>query len=113
MPTPDQARGGREAWHRGAEKVLDEDRIGPLIKTWEQTAQVPPRRATRSLLAHYEFDGNLGDSSGAYWYALGQGDITYGNGRVGRALIVDQLSRSTSMASRRSIATARSRYRFG
>ncbi len=94
LPTPDQAR-QLEDVKRGteaAEKVLDEKRIGPLIQAWEQSAQIPPAPRD-ALLAHYEFDGNLGDSSGAYRYArLAKGDITYGNGLVGRALTVDQPS---------------------
>ncbi len=95
LPTPDQAR---ELEHieqglKTDEATLEEKRVADLIAKWEPAARVPvPSR--EAMQAHYEFDGNLSDSSGAYRHAqLVSGDPTFGIGPVGRAMTVDQPAR--------------------
>ena len=67
---------------------FDEKLINPLVAEWEKTALDHLPEAPRAgLLAHYEFDGNLSDSSGNYRTArLVAGDPGFGGGAVGRAI---------------------------
>ena len=84
--------GRREAWHRCSRKGPGRRSDRPVDQSLG-TDGADSARAARLTVGALQFDGNLGDSSGAYRYAhLAKGDITYGNGPVGRALIVDQLS---------------------
>jgi mono/diheme cytochrome c family protein len=67
---------------------FDEKGINPLVSGWEKSALDHLPEAPRAgLLAHYEFDGNLSDSSGNYRTArIIAGDPGFGGGAVGRAI---------------------------
>ena len=67
--------------------VLDEGKIKAAQTAWEQTAlgSVPKPSAT-GLLAHYDFDGSLSDSSGHELDGrFVVGDLNYPAGMIGRA----------------------------
>ena len=69
------------------EKALPEGELEPLLGEWERTRlttlPLPPRDG---LVAHYEFDGHLSDSSGHYHHARTvRGDVTFGTGAIGKA----------------------------
>ena len=70
---------------------LDEKKTAPIQAEWERTRfakLIPPTRA--GLLAHYELDANLSDSSGHYRYGRTvRGDLTFGPGMVNRAATFD------------------------
>ena len=67
---------------------FDEKLITPLVSEWAKTALDHVPEAPRAgLLAHYEFDGNLSDSSGNYRSArVRAGNPGFDSGPVGRAI---------------------------
>ena len=67
------------------EKALPGEQVAHALSEWEKTASLAP--ATREgLIAHYEMDGNLSDSSGHYRHGRRlKGDPAYVPGEVGRA----------------------------
>jgi mono/diheme cytochrome c family protein len=73
------------------ETALSDKNIAPLQQAWEarllgQLASAP----VKGLLAHYDFDGSLSDSSGRYRHGrTAKGDPTFGNGIVSRAVSLD------------------------
>ncbi len=70
-------------------KILDETKIAALQTAWEASAAlpVPPRDG---LLAHYQFDGSVSDSSGNYHDArILSGDPSYSAGAVNRTAEFD------------------------
>ncbi len=73
------------------EKALSEDRISKAQLAWEQQliASLQPETMD-GLTAHYEFDGNLADSSGNHQYGrVVKGDLTYANAAVDRGADFD------------------------
>ncbi|HEV2689923.1 MAG TPA: DUF1549 domain-containing protein, partial [Bryobacteraceae bacterium] len=89
LPTPDQAseqdRVKKEL--AAAEKALPDKQIANLQTEWEKTRYETLRKPPREgLLAHYEMDGNLIDSTGRS--ARGRilkGDVGFGAGTVDKA----------------------------
>jgi uncharacterized protein DUF1553/uncharacterized protein DUF1549/concanavalin A-like lectin/glucanase superfamily protein/cytochrome c len=90
IPTPEQAAEQERVNQALAEtqSALPDGEIAALQADWEKTRlktlREPPRDA---LLAHYELDGNLADSSGHY--ARGRvikGDLNFGAGMVDKAV---------------------------
>lgn len=75
----------------GLDARLDEKKTTPLQNEWEQqrfAKLIQPGRA--GLLAHYELDANLSDSSGRYRFGRTvRGDLTFGAGVVNRAATFD------------------------
>src|SRR5438105_3342063 len=73
------------------EQTLAEDKIAPMQAAWEDRERGILKNApVAGLLAHYEFDGNLADTSGHYHYGrVLKGDLTYGSGAAGRAADFD------------------------
>jgi hypothetical protein len=74
------------------ETALPEEAVAKRQTEWEKTggaaAEVGSDRD--GLLAHYEFDGNLLDSSGHYQYGrLLHGDVTYTNAAVDKGVDFD------------------------
>jgi hypothetical protein len=70
---------------KAREDRLESPQVAGMQEDWEKSAALPeaPREG---LLAHYEFDGSLADSSGFYRRGrLLKGDVIYNEGRVGRA----------------------------
>jgi hypothetical protein len=74
-----------DAGIKSREKRLAVPELAKLQTGWERTRQLKtPSRD--GLLAHYEFDGSLADSSGGYRRGrLLKGDVPYVEGPVGRA----------------------------
>ena len=73
------------------EKALPEEEVAKKQAAWEEKVIGALASAPRTaLLAHYEFDGNLADSSGHYKYGrVVKGDLTYGNGAVSKGADFD------------------------
>ena len=76
---------------RAHEAALPEEAVAKAQAEWEKAeiARVGP--AVRDgLVAHYEFDGNLTDSSGHYQYGrVVHGDLTYSNAAVDKGADFD------------------------
>ena len=93
LPSPEQKAREEElkAAIKAHEAALPEDAVARRQSEWElgEMAQAGP--AVRDgLAAHYEFDGNLSDSSGHYQYGrLVHGDLTYSNGAVDKGADFD------------------------
>lgn len=89
LTTPEQEQRVTELKDRikEREKTLEDEAIAPLLREWENTRVASMRQPTRDgLRVHYEFDGHLSDTSGAYQHARPvRGEITYGEGAVARA----------------------------
>jgi hypothetical protein len=73
------------------EAALGDKQIAPLQEAWEKELlgklAVAP---TQGLIAHYDFDGSLSDSSGRYQHGrTAKGDPTFGPGIVSRAVSLD------------------------
>ncbi len=73
------------------EKELDEAHVAPLQAEWEKTRLAsmpePPRQG---LVAHYEMDGNLADSSGNYHHGrVMYGEVGYSPAVEGRGADFD------------------------
>ena len=93
MPSP--AQQARQTELKSAitahEKALPEEAVAKLQADWERAELATPRSISRAgLLAHYEFDGNLTDSSGHYQYGrVTKGDLTYATAAVDRGADFD------------------------
>jgi hypothetical protein len=73
------------------EAALPEEGISKQQAEWEKAELAKFQTLGREgLLAHYEFDGNLTDSSGHYQYGrVVKGDLTYANAAVDRGADFD------------------------
>jgi hypothetical protein len=73
------------------ELALSDKNIAPLQEGWEKGLLGKLAVATtKGLVAHYDFDGSLSDSSGRYQHGRTTiGDPTFGNGMVSRAVNLD------------------------
>jgi len=72
------------------EKALPEKELAVLEAEWEKTRlaglPAPPRDG---LIAHYEMDGHLVDTSGLYRHGkIVRGEVTYADGPVGRSAVL-------------------------
>lgn len=72
-------------------EALSDKNVAPLQQEWEKTlsgrAAVAP---VKGITAHYELDGNLGDSSGQYRRGRTlNGDPSFGGGMISRAVSLD------------------------
>ena len=95
MPLPtDEQKAKQESLAktiRDLEDALADKNIAPLQEAWEKpllgkTAVAP----TKNIVAHYELDGSLADSSGRYQQGRTlNGDPTFGGGIVSRAVSLD------------------------
>jgi len=93
LPSPEQK--AREAELKAAiqahEAALPEDAVNQAQGEWERAeiARLGPG-VRDGLVAHYEFDGNLTDSSGHYQYGrVVHGDLTYSNAAVDKGADFD------------------------
>ncbi len=97
MPTGDEKRKQEELDIAIKERVaaLADQKIGPLEETWEKASAGKPAVAPRdNLVALYDLDGSLSDSSGNYRHGKTvAGDPTFGAGQVGRAVSLDGQTR--------------------
>ncbi len=69
------------------EKALPSADIDPLLAEWEKTGlKTLPLPPQDKLIAHYEFDGHLADTSGLHQHATTvRGNVTFGSGPIGKA----------------------------
>jgi len=90
LPLPDEAQQARlveleEAICRRAE-ALPEPQIEQLQSNWEKGAASVPEGTREGLVAHYDFDDNLMDSSGGYRHGKKVGgELSYSPGQTGRS----------------------------
>ena len=93
LPTPEQKSRGEQlkAFIAAHEKSLPEGAVGKEQLAWEAQALQSYRELGRDGLAvHFEFDGNLADSSGHYAHGrVVKGDLSYSNGAVDRGADFD------------------------
>ncbi len=93
VPTPDEDRTltSIEARIEALEDELPEATIGHLQGRWEAGALATVPTAPRDdLVAHFEFDGHLADTSGHYLHAKASSAyLAYRDGRVGEAAYLD------------------------
>ena len=69
--------------------ALPDFELGKLQLAWEEKAlDTIPAPPTEGLLAHYELDGSVSDTSGHYHHGSVNGKISYSEGRVGRSASV-------------------------
>ena len=69
------------------EKLLPEKEVAKMQIAWEKTGLAKfPTNARQGLIAHYELDDSLADVAGGYRHGRAiEGEVTYGDGIVGRA----------------------------
>ena len=93
LPSPEQQRLREELRTAlaAAEKALPEKELAASQTDWEKERRGALPEATREgLTAHYELDGHLADTSGAYQHGVAaRGGVTYTAGRVGQAVDLD------------------------
>jgi hypothetical protein len=71
------------------EEALPEGTVNPLFdkwqtETWHESPNLSALPAREGLVAHYEFDGHLSDTSGHYYHGrVLRGDVTFGQNAVG------------------------------
>jgi hypothetical protein len=82
LPSPEQQKREDEVLTRipELEKLLDSEEVKRSFELWQQTAAARMPAPTREgLIAHYEFDGSLVDSSGNYHHGRSlRDDFNYG-----------------------------------
>ncbi|PYV91777.1 MAG: hypothetical protein DMG05_06445 [Acidobacteria bacterium] len=93
LPSPEQQRQLDQLKDEIAarEKALPEKELGVLQAKWEKTrlSTMPPPPG-EGLVAHYELEGHLADTSGHYQHAnIVKGQVTYNPGVVGKAVEFD------------------------
>jgi hypothetical protein len=89
VPSPEQGNEiarVKQAICEHEEALPKEHELDALQTAWEKTALASLPDATRDgLMAHYELDGNLADSSGHYRHGrIVKGDLGFSSGPVGR-----------------------------
>jgi hypothetical protein len=93
LPTEEQKARQQEMTRaiRDLTDALADKNVAPLQEAWEKTLVGKMAVAPiRDILAHYELDGSLADSSGHYQHGRTLfGDPTFGNGMVSRAVSLD------------------------
>jgi hypothetical protein len=91
LPSPGQQQEVESVTRAIAAKqeALPDKEVAALQTEWEKTRLATLRAAPRAgLLAHYEMDGHLADTSGFYHHGkIVRGEVGYGEGPVGRAAI--------------------------
>ncbi|MEO8025773.1 MAG: DUF1549 domain-containing protein, partial [Bryobacteraceae bacterium] len=91
LPDPDQeARLTATRAHlKALRETLDVKKIADLIDDWSPSARIPATNRD-GLVAHFEFDGNLNDSSGSYHHGrVESGKSAFANGPVAQELRLD------------------------
>ena len=90
LPTPEQGK----RWEEVANGIEERENELPAYATaflqakWEKNGlDAIPSASREGLVAHYELDGSLADSSGHYQHGrVIRGDVDFPSGRVGKAL---------------------------
>src|SRR5437879_7866149 len=93
LPSPEQQRQLDELKHeiKVREEALPAKAVGALRAEWAKTRlSTMPRPPEEGLVAHYELEGHLADTSGHYQHAkIVKGQVTYNPGVVGKAAEFD------------------------
>lgn len=93
LPTPDQEQTSTEltAAIKARETALESKEVVDGLARWQSTLTSRPAPFPRDgLLAHYDFDGSLADSSGKYQNGrMLKGDPTFSPGRVSGSVNLD------------------------
>jgi hypothetical protein len=93
LPTAEQSRREQEleARIKAGEAALASKEVSDAMSAWRSGLASKPVPMIRSgLVAHYDFDGSMADSSGAYQNGRTlKGDPTFGPGQVSRAVSFD------------------------
>jgi hypothetical protein len=93
LPTPEQAQDLAELEARvdlWDAALRSDDVMKPLAKWRDTLAGKPASFVREGLVAHYDFDGSLVDSSGGYQHGrMLKGDATFGSGQVSRSVSFD------------------------
>jgi hypothetical protein len=93
LPTPEQRQREQEleARIKAGEAALESKEVTAALSTWRNALATKPASILRKgLVAHYDFDGSLADSSGHYQNGRTlKGDPTFGAGQVSRAVSFD------------------------
>ena len=88
LPTAEQQKrlDKLEAEIATVKEALPDKKVTSLVENWKPTALDKISTATnKGLLAHYEFEGNLDDSSGAGLHGRTvRGEVNFGEGSVGQ-----------------------------
>jgi hypothetical protein len=73
----------------GTQQALPEKELAALQSEWEKkAASAMPAAPRAGILAHYELDGHLADTSGLYHHGkIVRGEVSYAEGPVGRAAL--------------------------
>lgn len=89
LPSPEQKAqlNALEAEIEAKEKAFPEEEVARLQAKWEQTRlETMPKPSTEGLVAHYEMEGSLVDTSGGYRHGRKvRGEVTFGGGKVGKS----------------------------
>jgi hypothetical protein len=93
LPTPEQAAREQEleAAIKEREAVLESKDVTDAMAAWRATLTARPAPVQReALVAHWDFDGSLADTSGRYQHGQTlKGDPTFGAGQVSRSVSFD------------------------
>ncbi len=73
------------------EAIIADKQVAPLQEAWEKTLLGKQAEATtKNILAHFDLDGSLADSSGRYRHGRTlRGDPGFGGGMIARAVSLD------------------------
>jgi hypothetical protein len=93
LPAPEQQRQLEELNQQIAARkaALPEKDLEGLQREWQKTRLATmPLPPLEGLVAHYEFDGHLADTSGNYHHAkVKKGELTYSSGIISKAANLD------------------------
>jgi hypothetical protein len=93
LPTPDQEARVKDlaAQIKSTEAVVNAQPVTDAIAAWKASLAAKPAPVDHNaLVAHYQFDGSLADSSGHYLDGRTiKGDPTFGEGQIAKALSLD------------------------
>src|SRR5262249_28225319 len=91
LPSPPQKQEFDEVERRiaAAKALLPEEEVAAQQAEWEKTRLATmPEPSREGLIAHWEMDGHLADTSGGYHHGkVLRGDVTYADGPNGRAAV--------------------------
>jgi hypothetical protein len=81
-----------------SQHALPDFELGKLRLSWEETAlKTIPAPPAEGLVAHYELDGDVHDTSGHYHHGAVQGKISYADGRVGKSAAFGQETKAVEL----------------
>lgn len=89
LPTPEQEQRLKQiqAELEAKEQAFPKHEAENLFENWRRTRSASmPAPSRDGLIAHYEFEGSLVDTSGGYRHGVtARGEVIYSSGRIGRS----------------------------